>query len=149
MRKWRQYWWISTIIFKTIRLNTIIITLLSKMKISNKLLWLWQCQLPVALHPLILTCIVYQIHKGEESRYFCRPCNAAVCTLCIIEDHGEHDVVITEVMYKQQMEAASELKQSIHDKATLQRVVKADLEAVHSSIHRSCEQVCSLYHLKC
>ena len=72
-----------------------------------------------------------------------------MCTLCIIEDHGEHDVVITEVTYKQELEAASELKQSIHDKVTHQRVVKADLEAVHSSILKSCEQVCSLYHLKC
>ena len=104
--------------------------------------------MPVALYPLIATFIVCQIHKGEESCFFCQKCKFEVCLLCIIEDHRKHNFVITEVAYKEVLETCSKFKQSIHDKATHRRVVKVDLEAVLSSIDKSCEQVCSVYHLK-
>ena len=92
----------------------------------------------------MLACILCQIHTDEDSPYFCRTCKTVVCTLCIIEEHGEHDVAKIEVAYKQQQEVANDLKQIICDKAKHKRVVKADFEAVHSSIIRSCEQVCGL-----
>lgn len=37
-----------------------------------------------------------QGHKGEELKYFCKNCEAAVCQACVIVDHGGHSMILVE-----------------------------------------------------
>jgi B-box zinc finger len=42
-------------------------------------------------------------HPAEQGKYYCRKCEHIVCTLCVVNDHGDHDVAeVTSVLRQQQ-----------------------------------------------
>jgi DNA-binding beta-propeller fold protein YncE len=71
--------------------------------------------------PEVLYC---KKHPQEQGRYVCQTCHTIVCTVCIVNDHADHNVV----------EMNSVLQQQQRDVQSLQHVMQSKNEALQKRL---------------
>ena len=81
-----------------------------------------------------------KVHKKEQGRYFCRTCEAIICTLCIMSEHEGHNVEEVNEMFRQYREEVKNLQNIVNDKMATLKQKARDMETLRSLNLKSCQQ---------
>ena len=76
------------------------------------------------------SCLKCDIHESETIKYFCKTCNKAVCTLCALGDHEEHN---TGTLEEGLLQCQQNLRGLIHPLGLRKKLIIAAItEASHT-----------------
>ena len=83
---------------------------------------------------------ICKVHSKEQGKYFCRTCETILCTICVMNDHEEHDVQeITDAFHQQQNDIRN-LHNVVQTKMEDLRKQTGDLESLRQMNLNSCQQ---------
>lgn len=80
-----------------------------------------------------------KIHPGEQGKYMCRTCDTVICTLCIMNDHSDHDASEITVVVKQQQDEIKSLTNMVQVKSGELQKWASELDPLRQAYLMSCQ----------
>ena len=72
--------------------------------------------------------VLCSVHKTEQVKFFCRECQTAICTICVMNTHESHDVTELTSIYKSQQDDIREMQTTVEEKMGQLRQKGSELE---------------------
>ena len=80
------------------------------------------------------------VHKGEHVKFFCRSCQRAACTLCVVNAHERHDVMDLTDALKSHRGDIESLLRSVETKIQQLNEREKELNDIRNASLAACEQ---------
>lgn len=84
--------------------------------------------------------IFCKMHKTEAVKFFCRGCETVICTLCIMNQHENHDIIQLSDVYQKHQEEIKSMQQTIEARMQRLKDKGAELDKLRILNLKSCQQ---------